>query len=126
MAEAARFLETARAFLKTKRAPSKKADVVSSDQDKTLTLTGMYNLLGEYRTTGKEAVAGVSTLADAHDDLDKAVAAAYSWEWPLNEDEVLSRLLALNLERAAAQVAPPPAAVSGERESVTEEAHSAG
>ena len=48
-------------------------------------------------------MAGVSTLADAHDDLDKAVAAAYGWDWPLSEDEVLSRLLALNLERAAAQ-----------------------
>jgi hypothetical protein len=100
VAEAARFLETARAFLKTKRAPSKKADAASSDQDKTLTLTGMYNLLIEYRETGKEQVAGASTLADAHDTLDRAVAAAYGWEWPLSEDEVLSRLLALNLERA--------------------------
>ena len=37
----------------------------------------MYNLLGEYRATGTEQVAGVSTLADAHDTLDAAVAAAY-------------------------------------------------
>ena len=26
---------------------------------------------------------------------------AYGWEWPLEEDEILTRLLALNLERAA-------------------------
>jgi type II restriction/modification system DNA methylase subunit YeeA len=103
VSEAARFLEQARAFLKTKRAPSKKANASSNDADKTLTLTGMYNLLSEYRATGTEQVAGVSTLADAHDTLDAAVAAAYGWDWPLSEDEVLTRLLALNLERAAAQ-----------------------
>ena len=118
VARAARYLETVRSFLKTKRAPSKKADAATSEQDKTITLTGMYNMLSEYRATGKEAVAGVSTLADAHDDLDKAVAAAYGWDWPLSEDEVLSRLLTLNLERAAAQGAPPPAVTSGEGEAV--------
>ena len=100
-AEAARFLETARAFLKTKRDPKAKANAKTAEQDKTLTLTGMYNLLTEYRETGQEAVTGISTLADAHDTLDCAVAAAYGWEWPLSEDEMLSRLLALNLERHA-------------------------
>ena len=90
------------------------ADAGSSDQDKTLTLTGMYNLLTEYRDTGKEAVSGVSTLADAHDTLDAAVAAAYGWPWPLAEDEVLSRLLALNLERFAAQDVPTAAAEKAE------------
>lgn len=63
----------------------------------------MYNLLAEYRQTGQETVTGVSTLADAHETLDRAVAAAYGWEWPLSEDEMLSRLLALNLERYAAE-----------------------
>ncbi|WP_139807139.1 hypothetical protein [Deinococcus hopiensis] len=29
-----------------------------------------------------------------------AVVAAYGWEWPLSEDEVLARLQAINLERA--------------------------
>jgi hypothetical protein len=35
--------------------------------------------------------------------LDRAVSAAYGWEWPVPEDELLSRLLALNLERHAAE-----------------------
>ena len=40
-------------------------------------------------------------LANAHAKLDAAVAAAYAWSADLSEDEILSRLLALNLERAA-------------------------
>ena len=42
----------------------------------------------------------------AHKDLDKAVAAAYGWTDyapDMPDDEILRRLLALNLERAAAQ-----------------------
>lgn len=66
-------------------------------------MTRIYHLLAHYRQTRQELVNGISTLADAHDTLDVAVAAAYGWEWPLSEDEVLSRLLALNLERAAEQ-----------------------
>ncbi len=68
-----------------------------------LGLTDMYNLLAEYRVTKAEKVAGLSTLADAHAMLDQAVAAAYGWEWPLSEDDVLARLLALNLERAGTE-----------------------
>jgi hypothetical protein len=44
-------------------------------------------------------------LADAYDTLDAVMVAAYCWEWPLGEDELLTRLLALNLERAAQQAA---------------------
>ena len=40
-------------------------------------------------------------LANAHAKLDAAVAAAYGWPADLSEAEILSRLLALNLERAA-------------------------
>ncbi len=40
-------------------------------------------------------------LAHAHATLDAAVAAAYGWPADLSDDEILSRLLALNLERAA-------------------------
>lgn len=105
IAQAARYLEQARAFLRTKRDPKQKANTATSEQDKTLTLTGMYNLLSEYRQTGQEVVTGLATLADAHDTLDRAVSAAYGWEWPLSEDEMLSRLLALNLERHAAETA---------------------
>lgn len=39
-------------------------------------------------------------LANAHRDLDAAVAAAYGWSADLGDDEILRRLLALNRERA--------------------------
>ena len=39
-------------------------------------------------------------LADAHEALDRAVAAAYGWDEEISTDEALARLLALNLERA--------------------------
>ena len=48
-----------------------------------------------------------SWLTHAHARLDRAVWAAYGWDDPdpaaTPEDVILSRLLALNLERAAAQ-----------------------
>ncbi|WP_310386865.1 hypothetical protein [Roseateles sp.] len=51
-------------------------------------------------------------LAQAHAALDKAVAAAYGWPdvdpGALADDEVLRRLLALNLSRAAAATGSPP------------------
>jgi hypothetical protein len=57
---------------------------------KTRTLTNLYN----ERPTW---------LTNAHRDLDAAVAAAYGWPADIAEDEALARLLALNLERAAAE-----------------------
>jgi type II restriction/modification system DNA methylase subunit YeeA len=53
------------------------------------TLTNLYN----------QRPAWLSAL---HDDLDRAVAAAYGWPEDIATDEALARLLALNLERAAA------------------------
>ena len=44
-------------------------------------------------------------LAQAHEALDAAVAAAYGWaDWTpqMPDDEILRRLLALNLQRGAA------------------------
>ena len=70
------------------------------EQDAKATLTGIYNQVENLRKV-PDATHPVSGLAIAHDRLDQAVAAAYGWEWPLSEDEVLARLLALNLERAA-------------------------
>ena len=39
-------------------------------------------------------------LIRRHQEIDEAVAAAYGWPADLSDDEILSRLLALNLERA--------------------------
>jgi len=39
----------------------------------------------------------------AHRKLDEAVFAAYGWPSDLTDDQILERLLALNLERAAAE-----------------------
>ncbi len=96
-----------------------------------LTLTGMYNVLEKIRLeqplSPKEKIIHeqglVSVLAEIHDDLDRAVFTAYGWEdladvlvgcagatTPLldkseaqtaAEETLLSRLVALNLERAA-------------------------
>lgn len=96
-----------------------------------LTLTGMYNVLEklrrEERLTDKEQQIHeqglVSVLRELHDDLDRAVFAAYGWEdlgeklvgrpgattpWPEKpddqaeaEEELLQRLVDLNHERAA-------------------------
>ena len=56
------------------------------------TLTNLYNT----RATPEGA-----WLDNLHRVLDEAVAAAYGWPADLSDDEVLARLLALNLERAA-------------------------
>jgi hypothetical protein len=39
----------------------------------------------------------------AHEKLDKAVCDAYGWPHDLSDEEILARLLALNLARAAGQ-----------------------
>ena len=51
------------------------------------TLTNLYN-------------ARPTWLDNAHRKLDVAVFAAYGWPSDLSDDEILARLLALNLERA--------------------------
>ncbi|WP_261665247.1 class I SAM-dependent DNA methyltransferase [Deinococcus sp. Marseille-Q6407] len=67
------------------------------------TLTGIYNGLESLREN-PDSGHPVMPLLTAHTRLDEAVAAAYGWEWPLTEEEVLGRLLALNGERAHANL----------------------
>jgi len=55
---------------------------------KTRTLTNLYN-------------AKPSWLSNAHKRLDDAVAVAYGWAEDISDDEVLNRLLALNMERSS-------------------------
>jgi hypothetical protein len=42
----------------------------------------------------------LNSLANTHRRLDEAVSAAYGWPADLSDDDLLARLLALNLERA--------------------------
>ncbi len=65
------------------------ADPKAARELKRRTLTNLYN-------------ERPSWLDLAHRRLDEAVAAAYGWPADLTDDEVLKRLLALNLERAEA------------------------
>lgn len=57
------------------------------DDLKKRTLTSLYN-------------ARPAWLANLHDALDQAVAAAYGWPWPMSDDEILRRLFELNQARA--------------------------
>jgi type II restriction/modification system DNA methylase subunit YeeA len=54
---------------------------------RTRTLTNLYNQRPQW-------------LADAHRDLDSAVAAAYGWPSEISEEDALAKLLELNLARA--------------------------
>ena len=63
---------------------------LATDDLKRRTLTNLYN----WRPTW---------LANVHSDLDAAVAASYGWPVNLDDAAILERLLALNLERAAAE-----------------------
>jgi hypothetical protein len=73
-----------------------------------LTITGMYNVLTKLRSgealTAKEKVIHeqglVSVLKQIHDDLDAAVFDAYGWPHGVTDEQILERLVALNLERA--------------------------
>jgi hypothetical protein len=73
-----------------------------------LTMTGMYNALEALRAgrelTAKEKTVHeqglVTVLRELHDELDAAVADAYGWPVDLPDEEILSRLVALNAERA--------------------------
>jgi type II restriction/modification system DNA methylase subunit YeeA len=54
------------------------------------TLTNLYNARPQW-------------LADAHRDLDAAVAAAYGWPAGISEEEALAKVLELNLARAGTE-----------------------
>ena len=69
-------------------------DEKAANELKKRTLTNLYNAKPQW-------------LQDAHRTLDDAVAAAYGWEADIPEDEVLARLLALNLDRISGQDRSP-------------------
>lgn len=75
--------------------------------DERVTMTGMYNVVEKLRCgeplTPKERtiheLAACGVLRDLHDELDALVAEAYGWPWPMEQEEILERLVALHDER---------------------------
>jgi len=78
-----------------------------------LTMTGLYNVLDTLRAAAPLTPAErdihdaghVSVLRRLHDELDAAVAAAYGWPLDLAADEIVARVVALNLARQAEEAA---------------------
>lgn len=68
--------------------------------DAKLTTTNLYNELDDQRQL-RDTASRAFPLLLAHESLDQTVAAAYGWDWPLSDDEILAALLQLNLDRVA-------------------------
>lgn len=76
-------------------------------RDERVTMTGMYNIVeklrsGEALTPAERTIheiAACGVLRDLHDELDRLVAEAYGWTWPLTREQILDRLVALHDER---------------------------
>jgi SAM-dependent methyltransferase len=74
-----------------------------------LTLTQIYNVLEKLRAGGplsdvEEAIKTkglVLIVKELHDKLDSLVAQAYGWPENLSDEDIIARLVALNVERAA-------------------------
>ncbi len=64
-----------------------------------ITRAGRIRCYTNSRDTNAQRAA--SWLAQVHERLDQAVLAAYGWPADIGTDELLARLLALNLERAS-------------------------
>ena len=62
----------------------------TQDELKKRTLTDLYNIRPTW-------------LVEAHRKLDEAVFAAYGWPHDISDDEILTRLLALNHQRSNAE-----------------------
>lgn len=111
----ARFIDPKRINLKTSvgtvRYPRLEAkDAKSAAELKKRTLTALYNERPAW-------------LDHAHQKLDAAVAAAYGWPVDLTDEQILGKLLALNLERAAAeaQTGAAPKKAKAQREKRADE-----
>ncbi|MEK6637862.1 MAG: DNA methyltransferase [Pseudomonadota bacterium] len=78
-----------------------------------LTMTEIYNLRDlkrsgaalDFATDDRATRARAAIVAKLHDDLDAAVAAAYGWPASLAPSEIITRLVALNAQRAAEEKA---------------------
>ncbi len=86
-----------------------RSQLLAADEGRTM--TKLYNDLTVLRET-RDSKSPVYALLIAHDKLNAAVAAAYGWEWPLPDETILERLLALNLARSAEENGRAVAVVS--------------
>ena len=76
-------------------------------RDGRVTLTDLYNVVEKLRSgqklTSKDRAiheaSACGSLKDQHEALDALVAEAYGWDWPMEREEVLERLVALHDER---------------------------
>ena len=80
-------------------------DVLAEHTD--LTLTGLYNLRDKLRQHGpfsdveqdQRRRGRIDIIAELHDRIDDAVADAYAWPRDLTDEQIVTRLVALNAER---------------------------
>jgi type II restriction/modification system DNA methylase subunit YeeA len=117
IAEAARQLDQFRtAWLNPPATQEKTISVGEEKRRNNLTLTNLYNALNLYRTDfqgklkdrtrwaketkGIISLEEIDELDHIHTTLDRAVLAAYGWPPTLTDEQILERLLALNLARA--------------------------
>jgi type II restriction/modification system DNA methylase subunit YeeA len=103
MAEAARRLYALReAWLNPPDLVERVPEVVSGYPDRILPVGSKAAAVLKKRTLTNLYNDRPAWLDNAHRDLDTAVAAAYGWPPDIAEEQALARLLALNLEPAAA------------------------
>jgi hypothetical protein len=82
-------------------------------RDKRITMTGLYNVIAKLSTgvllTEEERaindLGACGLLRDLHEELDALVAEGYGWEWPLEREEILERLVLLHDQRAGEEEA---------------------
>jgi type II restriction/modification system DNA methylase subunit YeeA len=81
-------------------------EIVSGYPDRILPKDAQAAVTLKQRTMTKLYNASPQWLADAHRDLDAAVATAYGWPTDISEEDALAKLLELNLARDGADAAP--------------------
>jgi type II restriction/modification system DNA methylase subunit YeeA len=102
IAEAARNIDTLRErWLNPPEWTERVPEVVEGYPDRIVAKPGCEDKLKQ-RTLTKLYNECPAWLDHAHEALDKAVAAAYGWEWPLDDETILARLLELDLSRGEA------------------------
>ncbi len=81
----------------------------ATERSEAVTMTGLYNVVDKLRAGDElsatelkiHETAACGVLRDMHDELDALVSEAYGWPWPLADDEILTRLVALHDDRRA-------------------------